>query len=112
MTDDELADAVIHLGVGHAAGYIGGKVFQWDASDESNGYDIHDARSFVRDWRVAGALMEKIHNPIKIICCEETYCVEITVYSSDEEAEPTVVRRFDPNSRSRAINEACVEVLQ
>lgn len=94
MTDEELASACVAV------------IENFDGLPKGASAEL-----FVRDWRVAGALMEKIHNPIKIICCEETYCVEITVYSSDEEAEPTVTRRFDPNSRSRAIIEACVEVL-
>lgn len=77
----------------------------------SSAGDLYSASAIVIDGRVAMAAMEKVHDPIKILCCEDDYCVEITVYGSDEEAEPTIIRAFDPNSRSRAILQTCLGAI-
>lgn len=91
MNDKELADKVVAI--------VDLRNIRWWSDDYQ----------FVRDWRVAGALIEKTTHAITITCCEDDYCIEITDYTKDEEAKPIITRVFDPNSRCRAIIEACVE---
>ena len=54
MTDEELAERIVALGVGlsGACGYAPTRI--------ASRSDFQGAGSFVRDWRVAGALMEKV----------------------------------------------------
>lgn len=100
MNDKELADRVVALGV-----------FRYWNNDSARGYVIMDshelsAEHFVRDWRVAGALMEKCivyeglpwvdiwNNPIEFL----DFCGEQINEQSIHELP-------------RAIIEACVEAL-
>jgi len=93
MTDKELADKVVALGVGQkdshqkALPYLAPDSTQWDEDE-----------LFVRDWRVAGALMEKCRGLMMKL--------------------PSVIGKadricLDPDeSLPRAIIEACAEALQ
>ena len=58
MNDKELADAVVALGVGQKDPHQ--KILPYQAPD-SNEWDEDEL--FVRDWRVAGALMENVTKP-------------------------------------------------
>jgi len=89
MTDQELADKVVALGVGECtdSGYY------MIPDCGITGYGEH---IFVRDWRVAGALMEK--------CPSSNYLQSVlfdALYEHDER-----------DSLPRAIIEACVEALE
>lgn len=53
MTDEELANAIVAAGVGSTYGNTG---WFWINGMESR----LDTEMFVRDWRVAGAMMEKV----------------------------------------------------
>ena len=99
MNDQELADAVVALGIGSFNGssyilpepaYLDGMTAQVSPLIESV-----PAELFVRDWRVAGALMEKAYEKIEL---------------------PQVIDRAHDvlpatGSLSRAIIEACVGAL-
>jgi hypothetical protein len=98
MNDNELADKVVALGVGRLCPDRG---FQFRTEDLSG-----VPQEFVRDWRVAGALMEK--------------CVDINVsYRHGDHiiwnAAVTSTQRGraygESESLPRAIIEACVEAL-
>ncbi len=65
MNDKELADKVVALGVGGTTGYTAkGEAhyrLHWDALECEEGLDTHSPYTFVRDWRVFGALWEKLY---------------------------------------------------
>ena len=96
MNDKELADKVVALGVGNliAAG-------NYQIGESTGLY----AKQFVRDWRVAGALMER---------CQPTMALDI-----NPENPPWILIHTDigktyegeDDSLPRAIIEACVEAL-
>jgi len=56
MNDKELADRVVALGVGSV---LDDGITYLLVSDDG-GYAFNPVTTFVRDWRVAGALMEKM----------------------------------------------------
>ena len=92
MSDKELAERVVALGAGKKIDSI---YYSWG----------QQAGKFVRDWRVAGALMEK--------CLSVEF---ITVRRTGERS--AVARAGGPTSDAvdlslpRAICEACVEALE
>ena len=96
ITDKELADKVVALGVGYPPDTPDGC---WTIEAETaiaHGWQYMDTDQFVRDWRVAGALMEKIplaagENPLLIVLAR------------------AIISGIEP--LSRAIIEACVEAL-
>ena len=115
MSDKELADKVVALGVGRVEGdyYVAPQEymnFEEALMDEPLIY----FSQFVRDWRVAGALMEK--------CRKRGYTIGMAVVgATDIEVE---VCEYDAQLREhnqlgigqneslpRAIIEACVEAL-
>jgi hypothetical protein len=62
MNDKELADRVVALGVGMRQDSEIGPIYRYYyeiPGDSIGPLDLHDEKSFVVDWRVAGALMEK-----------------------------------------------------
>ncbi len=64
-SDQELADAVVALGVGS---YYGMKKSNWySIPGDSFGASGVMADTLVRDWRVAGALMEKMPGVMPMI---------------------------------------------
>jgi len=85
MTDQELADRIVALGVGekshHSKRYI-----WWETSAED--LTIH---KFVRDWRVAGALLKKHRAKFD---------------------KPFPAIEYDYDSMPLAICEACVEAIE
>ena len=104
MNDKELADRCVALGVGkrtkHKAAYH--KWFLYDALEDEQ---------FVRDWRVAGSLMEKVkdggawfHDKNKGWCAiHEASRAENAYYAGWENASG--------ESLPRTIIEACCEAL-
>ncbi len=103
MTDKELADKVVALGIGKV---LNGLFFLMGAHDEPV-----DAEFFVRDWRVAGALMEKTAKRGRTIAL--SFGCDVFNATDAESATPTYgVYLERPNkSGPRAIIEACVEAL-
>ncbi len=98
MTDKELADKIVALGVG-------------EGPNNYVAYSLNEAlrnwqppNYFVRDWRVAGALMEKVDStyPEKLI--DDSWQVQASM-----DATPT--EWITNESLPRAINEACVEAI-
>jgi len=102
MNDKELADKIVQIGVGkksepHMYGdyMVVKNAFPYRMSTEA----------FVRDWRVAGALMEKcsmifIENTPGTWACRADRC-----YGDRTR------KWYHDDSQPRAINEACVEAL-
>ena len=94
MSDQELADKVVALGVGNLIA-----VGNYQIGETTGLY----ADQFVRDWRVAGALMEK--------------CLSVEFITVSRTREYSAVARTGKTadaineSLPRAINEACVEAL-
>ena len=111
MNDKELADAVVALGVGSYQNPLFLVDDQYSAS-------ILPAESFVRDWRVAGALMERMTGEVLIWRInyedEDLEGGELvslqTGYAWVVEPPRTKdARQYE--SLPRAIIEACVEAL-
>ena len=102
MTDKELADKVIALGVGYQGTYplsCDGVGFYHEPYEDGG----MCAELYVRDWRVAGALMEK--------------CSGVNTVRRDGKWKSYAVKNFGValtagnDSMPRAIIEACVEAL-
>lgn len=107
MTDQELADKVVALGVGefrpqcNAAGIYLRSVANYGMPDDLE-HEFDCDKFFVRDWRVAGALMEK--------------CNEVAAWQTDDgwkadALKPPIEGKAINESLPRAIIEACVESL-
>ena len=105
MNDKELADKVVALGVGKFLPAKLGKIHLRSEDGYSIGFLDSSVSEFVRDWRVAGALMEKVDScyPEKLI--DERWQVQASM-----NAMPTewLVNKSLP----RAIIEACCEALE
>ena len=94
MNDKQLAERIVALGVGDkrelSAGNRKWYVYSWDLFD----------KDFVRDWRIAGALMER--------CVDFEYQMcDGCVYASTNGREAYI----ETDSLPRAICETCVEFL-
>ena len=104
MTDKELADKIVALGVGECDGLgharNGSHWYSLEASDLGGLCD----ELFVHSWIVAGALMEKCKEFERIIYYQKTNIWDIEISSSKYVCESN-------ESLPRAINEACVEAL-
>ena len=98
MIDKELADRVVALGVGQCQH---GKWYGYDHSGDTAGL-------FVRDWRVAGALMEKVDAHF----IEKLTDVMWAVRSDKPYGEGKTREWYENESLPRAIIEACVEALE
>lgn len=94
MSDQELADKVVAHGVGelHRGRY-------WIDNESFL------AGGFVRDWRVAGALMERVGNGFEYALCVDTW--QVTMFEGSGEGYTAA----EGASLPRAIIEACVEAL-
>jgi len=107
MIDTELADKVVALEVGR----------YWpDASpkpryDMANGcmFSTSEAPEFLRDWRVAGALMEKCYELDVDVCPDSCDGVVEAIFTAEKYMPLKTVAIDD--SLPRAIIEACVEAL-
>ena len=100
MNDKELADRIVALGVGeHCGDWYG--IMAWDTALEAEILDPHDADRFVRDWRVAGALMEELSDSKGTIGLVDLFT-----------AGPMYRLWGYHSSLPRAICEACVEALE
>ena len=98
MNDKKLADKVVALGVGGMFG--DGAYFSFENSIANDDQWVI-AELFVRDWRVAGALMEKVDKFCAGTCKE---CILVSVNNNE-------TMEFETESLPRAITEACVEAL-
>lgn len=102
-TDKELADAVVALGVGQKDEHQ--KILPYQAPMDIDG-QWSEANEFVRDWRVAGALMEKTKDHILIYeSCDQWH----VGWDLDQDGCPVCEVHNEP--LPRAIIEACVEAL-
>ena len=105
MNDKELADAIVALRVGEplTERHRNGDVFVGYSIDRD---DVHVllADEFVRDWRVAGAMMERCFE------LDTTRTHEFNPYWPVQSAMSE--HQFGGAPLPRAINEACVEALK
>ncbi len=111
MNDKELADKVVALGVG-----------QYDQDDKFTPYFWSDhrydgtkmaAELFIRDWRVAGALMERITNRSVIIyLSNDGWDVRICYYTGSPTSEVIESESRAQTSLPRAIIEAFVRYCE
>jgi len=104
MNDKELADRVVALGVGirnshpaHGSQLKAAYTYSWDL----------EAKDFVRDWRVSGALMERCLS-LDYDQANSEHTVSVWTSASFTGPWATVCNESLP----RAIIEACVEALQ
>lgn len=113
MTDQELADKVIALGIGRQDKPYLAHRYHFPAPANT----WASAELFVRDWRVAGAVMEKLVQDDKV----DLRAISLSWYSSlmtfagqaAGSANPTygTYNERTSDSAPRAIIEACVEAL-
>ena len=90
MNDKELANAVVGLGVGESTLADAGEILYRFDDDDGWSWQFDDtADEFVRDWRVAGALLTLVYD----------------AYANIDD----VTQTFEGDPRS--IIEACVEAL-
>lgn len=112
MQDKELADKVVALGVGEIDIHM--KLFPYGLADTDGGnHSWNEAELFIRDPRVAMALMEKcISNPLSFAIREDE--VNIASLQYDRGAwhyGGGVSNVMIDESLPRAITEACTEAL-
>ena len=106
MNDKELADRIVALGVGCSydfpdRGYMYGLDGLFGPDDEQQ-----YPSAFVRDWRVAGALMEKHGNGFTYLLVVDKWFI----YDHDDCGNEVCVAKNE--SLPRAICEACVAALE
>ena len=112
-SDKELADKIVAHGVGESNGgmsYILPRQFA-ELPTMSAQIDTAVAKYFVRDWRVAGAGMEKCARRGRTIAL--SFGCDVFNATDAESATPTYgvyLERANKNA-ARAINEAWVEAL-
>jgi len=108
MNDKELADRVVELGV--AKRFPDEKEW-WIYSLNDIGPNGQIARQFVRDWRVAGALMEKAEAVYLEALVQD--CLESvgSAWQAQTSINAMPTEWIDSISAPRAIIEACVEAL-
>ena len=102
MNDKELADAVVALGVGAKSGEY---CYSLEGIPHCGitGYPVY---SFVRDWRVAGKMIEKV-DAVYVEALFGGGCFQVQVMMDCESTD-----WHEDLSTPRAIIEACVEVLK
>jgi hypothetical protein len=103
MNDKELADKLVELGIGTKFDFPArGWMYGLDGihgTDDEQQYPS----SFVRDWRVAGALMEKWGNGLEYVLIVDVWEIQWWQNETDQ--------YLRNESLPRAIIEACVEAL-
>ena len=107
MTDQELADKVVALGVGSKG--AADKIGHYGCFDEKD-WAWNGPYRFVRDWRVAGALLERCQLASITVDIDAFHAVPFVSVSSmtgkcDNSVDIT-------ESLPRAIIEPCCEALQ
>jgi hypothetical protein len=114
VNDQQLADAVIALDIGSHQHFSDGR-------DKGNwyGYDStgDSADVFVRDWRVAGALMEKcVREADGLRAVIGVYHPTLDIYEASiaDSSTPVYGTYLDRSDKSlpRAVIKACVEALK
>ena len=99
MNDRELADAVVALGVGRECPGVRFMRYRVIGMLET------EAERFVRDWRVAGALMEKVDAVYVEALVGGRFQVQVMMGCESTD-------RHEDLSTPRAIIEACVKALK
>jgi len=97
MNDEALRKRIIALGLVYEDFYLAARI--GPAIRPTN-------EEFVRDWQVAGALMEKVGNGFGYVLVVDKWLIEV----ADEEDNSVMLACN--KSLPRAIIEACVEALK
>ena len=108
MTDKELADKVVALGVGWS-GEPGSDAYWPDGERYATSGNVLRADTFVRDWRVAGALLERLDAFGSHKIRGNKY--EFRPFIHGCRIGSNGLRHVVNESLPRAIIEACVEAL-
>ena len=103
MNDKELADRIVALGVGRKTEWVR-DVWRYSLGDSQDMPDI----DFVRDWRIAGALLQKGESHFIEKLTRTTWAVR----SDKPYGEGKTREWYENESLPRAIIEACVEALE
>ena len=98
MNDTKLADKIIACGVGESTLGDEGELYRFDDSAASWSFD-DTADIFVRDWLVAGAMIELVEANSKTSDTAWAFGKALAWFRDGQTSLP------------RAINEACVEAL-
>lgn len=108
MTDfQKLADEIVGCGVGRKVKHIGNRNWRYSFIIDCPDHEIQDtAEDFCNDWRVAGAMMEKIPDGFGYTKSVNDWIVYDTNFRGDE----LVLAKNE--SLPLAINEACCEALK
>ncbi len=109
MNDKELADRIVALGVST----IDTPQHQRPGWRDANEWITNDVEIFVRDWRVAGALMEKASQAAEHGLCKQVWRLFGGFYHFEmyTGAAYEVTAAKADESLPRAIIEACVDAL-
>ena len=115
MNDKELADRVVALGVGKKQGRSYSVRSNQLPDDPVPVWTLRTSAGFVRDWRVAGALMEKCGeekelwlNVFKDAHDQHRCAIDEMIGAENEE----IVDEASDSSLSRVIIRACVKALE
>ena len=120
MNDKELADRVVALGVGRQGKHpksCDGVGFYFTPKDSSGSDEGMYSSLFVRDWRVAGPMMEKCikDDRLDLRCVSGSWMPSLERFDAcvATSATPTYGVYLDRSNESlpRAIIEACCEAL-
>ena len=109
MNDKELADKVVALGLFNALKFSDGEDGGYQISSDPLHQTTQSAGNFVRDWRVAGALMEK--------CVQGEFRTDDGSWfaGATVDDDHAYYDEYDNSANNallpRAIIEACVEAL-
>jgi len=105
VNDKELADKVVALGVGKFLPAKQGKIHLRSEDGYNIGFLDSTLSEFVRDWRVAGVLMERLFQQDNF-----SFASTLKLWSALASAR-FVLHEDNDESMPRVIIEACVEAL-
>jgi len=109
VDDRELADAIVACGVGESTLGDKGWLYRFDDAGSWSFDDTDDV--FIRDWRVAGAMMEKCPNGVRT-CFDQLWCAQVWPITDDDDIDADFGRVYKSESLAIAINQACCDALE
>jgi len=111
MNDKELADKIVAFGVGDSYEFpVRGWMYGLDGLHGLDDEQMYPS-TFVHDWRVAGAMMEKcVGKPLCLEVMLDQKCIGEADYRCwiATSYDDSLIGRSRDKSLPRAINEACV----
>lgn len=112
MTDKDLADRLVELGIGFKQAFTEGDRYTITLSRERGPtyQDYLDAESWLNDWRVAGACLEGLFATEGLWTSIYDRDMPIEIFPSDDKDKRLWVAHVD-DSLPRAIIEAYIEAV-